>query len=462
MSDRGQSLSEEESARQAGHGALEHALTRVINRFSEGASEPDRVQGLALLGECVREGADLAEVDARLRQLSRDGYLRDALVAMAAALLRSPQPDGDVALRLAEELCDALDLELGVEIARALIQIEGADLAPPARGDLASRANLLLGDTFAHQADHEAAARHYDAVLAYDVDHQRALRAWSRCMDVLEKRGHRPRGGSRGLELVSGLESLELAGQAGLERYEIGRPLGRGRHAVVYEAWDRQVGRRVALKRLLGESARKDGLSDRVVDRHFFAEARTLSRVRSPYVVALLDVQARYRFVALELCEGGNLRRALRRGRLGLEALPDIARQLDAALRAVHAAGAIHRDVKPANLLLRSPNSLSIALADFGVAVERTTPQKKRRTRAGTLRYLAPELRRGERATPAADLFSAGAVLLEIAMHPTPLPDAFDRLDDPGEARELIPSALEPELRERLASWLDPDPRNRK
>jgi tRNA A-37 threonylcarbamoyl transferase component Bud32 len=439
--------------------ALESALTRVVHEFAEGASEAERVPGLAVLAECVREGAPLVEVDARMRQLNRDGYLRDAIVAVAAELLK--RPDQDIALRLAEELCDAVNLELGVEIGRALIRIHTAHHLAPAKDDLGARANLLLADTFAHQADHEAAARHYDGVLAYDVDHTRALRGWSRCMDALEGRGHRPRGGSRGLELISGLESLELAGQPGLERYEIGRPLGRGRHAVVYEAWDRQVGRRVALKRLLGAAARRDGLSDRVVDRHFFAEARTLSRVRSPYVVALLDVQAKYRFVALELCEGGNLRRALRRRRVDKDALPHIASQLDSALRAVHAVGAIHRDVKPANLLLRKPGDLTIALADFGVAIE-SDPNSGRRARAGTLRYLAPELRRGEPATPASDLFSAGAVLLEIALYPTPLPEAFDRLEDPGDARALIPEDCPPSVRSRLESWLHPDPRARR
>ena len=60
---------------------------------------------------------------------------------------------------------------------------------------------------------------------------------------------------------------------------------------MVYEAYDRRVGRSVALKRLLGDDARSDAVPARVVEARFFAEAKTLARVRSPHVVALLDVQ---------------------------------------------------------------------------------------------------------------------------------------------------------------------------
>ena len=148
------------------------------------------------------------------------------------------------------------------------------------------------------------------------------------------------------------------------------RPLGRGRHAVVYQAFDRRVGREVAIKRLVADTRDDAARGEaRVLGARFFAEARTLARVRSPHVVALLDVQPTHRFIALSLCRGGNLRVAMRRRLLGPDDLPRVGAELQAALRAVHAAGAVHRDIKPANILVREAREGSpIALADFGLA----------------------------------------------------------------------------------------------
>ena len=443
-----------------GEGPLVAPLREVIQRFAVGATTPEQHRPLAVFAEVIDEGASLEEVDARLRALSHGGYLRGSLVVMAASQLRRPRVD--ICLRLAEELCDALDVELGVDLAGAILRLEEVRYEAMDASSIFARANLLLADTLSHRADHEAAARHYDAVLAVDIDDGRALRGWTRCVEALERRGLARPTGSRGLTLLADLEKLELAGSPGLERYELGRPLGRGRHAVVYEAFDRRVGRSVAIKRLLAQSARGDGLSDRIVDRHFFAEARTLARVRSAHVVSLLDVQPRYRFVALELCRGGNLRVAMRRRRVGPDDLPRVGQEIARALSAVHAVGAIHRDLKPANLLLRTtePNS-PVALADFGLAVEGEA--KGAKSRAGTLRYLAPELRAGGRATPAADWFAAGVVLLELASFPNPLPPTFDRLDAGEDPRDALDASLpiSPQWRDRLARWLHPDPEQR-
>jgi serine/threonine protein kinase len=235
----------------------------------------------------------------------------------------------------------------------------------------------------------------------------------------------------------------------------------------VYEAYDRHVGRRVALKRLLDPAALRVGAPARVVEARFFREAATLQRIRSPHVVALYDLLPRERLVALELCHGGNLVRAMRRGLIGAAALPRIAQQLRNALLAIHGAGAIHRDIKPANILIREPRSeSSIAVADFGLALEHLGEAPGSAAgpsaHAGTLRYLAPELRRpGSHASAASDLFSAGVVLLELARAPAPLPSALDRIDATLDAREFVPEELPEPWRGRLRSLLSPDPQDR-
>ncbi|EDM77559.1 putative eukaryotic-type serine/threonine protein kinase [Plesiocystis pacifica SIR-1] len=453
---------------------LVEATGAIVAEFSEGATTIDEYEGLARFAEALDEQRPLPQIDTQLRALSHEGYLRGAIVLVADALGQTPRLD--LALRLASELLDALAPELGVALGRAILAAAAfAGAREPAtragRFELEVSTNLMLAEHLLELGELGESMRHFEAVLAIDVDHARALRGWSTCARELERRGLSTEHRSRGLSLLDGLEELELAGGVGLDRYELGRPLGRGRHAVVYEAYDRRVGRSVALKRLLGDEARRtraEGVSARVVEARFFAEAETLARVRSPHVVALLDVQPRHRFVALELCRGGNLRLAMRRRLLTPRHLDAVGEQLRLALAAVHAAGAVHRDIKPANILVRESRAGSpIALADFGLAIGEgapaPAPKGARRSQAGTLRYLAPELKAGGRASPASDLFGAGVVLLELAIAPAPLPRDFDRLDPNFDPRPLAAELLtkagtDAAWAERLAALLAPDP----
>jgi tRNA A-37 threonylcarbamoyl transferase component Bud32 len=443
---------------------LHGVLDDVVARFADGAARPEELPELGRFAAELAAGAPVAALEAQLRALSHGGYLRGTLVVLATGLRKAfsgGDPRPELALALARELLDALDPGLGVRVCRAVLaqaSVQATDQRPD--GPFVA-ANLLLGDALLDGGDPAAALRHFEAVLSVDVDHPRALRGWSESVRALEARGLVAEHRSRGLALLDGLDELELRHAFGAERYELGRPLGRGRHAVVYEAYDRQVGRAVAIKRLLQPEARRGELPERVLESRFFAEARTLARVRSPFVVALLDVQPRHRFIALDLCRGGNLRLALRRGLVSAADVPRIGEQLRAALAAVHAAGAVHRDIKPANILVRGRNrGAPVALADFGLAVGHEP--RRTATNAGTLRYLSPELRRGgARATIASDLFSAGVVLLELAFAPQPLPDQLDRLDADLDARALVPDTLPAPWPQTLRSLVSPQPEAR-
>lgn len=436
---------------------LREAVSLILDRFGEGATLPEELPELAKFRDALAAEMPLEGVLAGLRSLSEAGFLRGAVVVLAESLLRHPRPS--VALAVASELLDALDETAGLAMVQAVLALDtvAGDRRRPDGPWLA--ANELLAETLEARGDVPGALRHYEAVLSVNVDHRRALRGWTRSVRELERRGLSTQARTRGLALLDGLEELELSGGLGVERYELGRPLGRGRHAVVYEAFDRHVGRRVAIKRLLSDRARSDATPSRLIARRFFREAETLAGVRSPYVVGLLDVQVLHRFIALELCAGGNLRLALRRGLISPGDMARIGQQLRRALQAVHAAGAIHRDIKPANILVRERKEASpIALGDFGLAIADTTPGQKN---AGTLRYLAPEIRGGAKATPASDWFSAGVVLLELALAPRPLPAEFDRVDPNLSVQSFTPEHLDPEWTQRLQRLLSPDPKER-
>jgi len=436
---------------------LQRIAAEVTARFAPGSTSVLDVPRLREFVDALATGTPMHALEGSVRALSHAGYLRAALVAMAFALERNPR--SDVALALGRELLDAIEPDIGIRLIRAVLALPEVDTQRYAPASVFVTANRMLGDAMFDRDDPQAALRHFEAVLSVDVDDARALRGWAKATRVLERRGVNVEHRSRGLSLIDGIDELELSAGFGVERYELGRPLGRGRHAVVYQAFDRHVGRDVAIKRLLDVEGKPTGA--RVFDSRFFAEARTLARVRSPHVVALYDVQPKPRFIALELCRGGNLRLALRRGLVGPEDLDRIGRQLGAALTAVHAADAVHRDIKPANILVRLPRrGSSVALADFGLAI--APSPNATGTRAGTLRYLAPELRRGSgRATPASDRFSIGVVLLELARAPAPLPSAFDELEGVHDASPLVPEGIPEDWKARILRLLSPVPEER-
>ena len=117
-------------------------------------------------------------------------------------------------------------------------------------------------------------------------------------------------------------------------------------------------------------------------------------------------------FIVMELLEGGTLADALAAGAaVDAEAL---ARQLLSALDHIHEAGIVHRDVKPANVLLDDAGDFR--LTDFGIAMgEESTRYTRTGNVVGTLRYMAPEVKSGRAAGPASDLFSAGVVIGDAA-----------------------------------------------
>ena len=197
-----------------------------------------------------------------------------------------------------------------------------------------------------------------------------------------------------------------LAGQ-----FELRARIGRGSTATVYRAWDRRRGADVALK----VTSYEPGRDRPEVAAHWRREAALLERLDTPHVVRFYglyhDAQSQSLALALEYVAGESLAARLARdGALTWTAAVDVALAVGRGLTYAHQ-WLIHRDVKPANILLG--RDMRVALTDFGVAKDLVSGATGS-TIAGTGRYMAPEQRQGAPVDGRADVFALGVVLAEM------------------------------------------------
>lgn len=216
--------------------------------------------------------------------------------------------------------------------------------------------------------------------------------------------------------LLRGLSEHEKersASAPSLPRYEIRDRLGDGATAVVYRAWDKELGRPVALKTL----RELLGLDAEARER-FRREARVAAGLSHPHVVTLFDAgeAGGHAYLVMELIEGKPLAQILKEGSLDLRSLIRIMAQAARGVGAAHARGVIHRDLKPSNILITAEGEAKVV--DFGLAQITSAAAELTRTGApiGTPLYMCPEQAEGRNRglTPAADVYSLGAILFEI------------------------------------------------
>lgn len=197
-------------------------------------------------------------------------------------------------------------------------------------------------------------------------------------------------------------DALQLAGKK-LGNYRLHRILGRGNMGVVYLATDEALLRPTAVKVLTWAPAAEDP------EAWFLAEARSVAKVNHPSVVQIYGVarHGAYCYIAMEYVDGVSADRLIARdGPLPAERATELIAQLAAALETAHAQGVVHRDVKPANVLIGADGAAK--LGDFGMALSDQRVEAAGE-RAGTPHYFAPEIWRGERASAASDLYALGA-----------------------------------------------------
>ena len=225
-------------------------------------------------------------------------------------------------------------------------------------------------------------------------------------------------------------------------RYRLVRRIATGGMGEVWEADDTVLGRRVALKVLVAELA-----ADKRATRRFVREARATARLTHPNVARVYDFgrDGGVPFLVMELLQGETLADRLAAGPLPPAEAARIAASVADALDAAHQLGIVHRDVKPANVMLTPAGDVKVM--DFGIAA--AADETHSTTGSGlyaTVAYVSPERVAGEPATPASDVYSLGVVLYELLCGRPPFTGSTPALvarahlhDPPPPVRQLAP-----------------------
>lgn len=298
-----------------------------------------------------------------------------------------------------------------------------------------------------------------NGVLQYHVVHSLSVGRSSdevlRVLDGLQS------GGLCAAERAPGEPSLDVFTTLGPNRvigqYQVEASLGTGAFGAVFRARDLVLDRTVALKVLRSGSVSRETL---------LTEARAAAALNHPNVctVHAVDDSNGAPMIVMEYVAGETLASRIQSGALAPDLVAALARQVAAGLAAAHAAGVVHGDLKPANLMVTPTGTIKIM--DFGLARRYSESERAgtvdwsespRAHLSGTPRYMSPEQARGERAIAASDVFALGLVLYEMlsgepAVSGTGILDVIKRIErfDATEHVARVPEPFAAILRESL------------
>lgn len=234
-------------------------------------------------------------------------------------------------------------------------------------------------------------------------------------------------------------------------RYRLTAQQGSGGSAVIYRALDLELGRTVAIKIL-----RPSLTSDPSFLTRFRNEARAVANLSHTNIVTVYDVGSNgaTHYIVMEFVDGQDLKKLIRtEGALAIQRSLDLAVQICAGIGFAHRAGLVHADVKPQNILVTRDNHVKVS--DFGIAQALTDTQPAQRQEVvwGSPHYFAPEQARGEKPSPASDVYSIGIVLFEMLTGRLPYTGATQQELALAHIKDRVPMATEfnPTVPENLA-----------
>ncbi|MGV8991432.1 MAG: protein kinase domain-containing protein [Thiobacillus sp.] len=248
-------------------------------------------------------------------------------------------------------------------------------------------------------------------------------------------------------------------------RYEVLDEIGHGAMGTVWRARDPLIERTVAIKTVAIAQLRQD---DADAETRFLREAQSAGRLSHPNIVTIFDVGEtdELAYIAMEHLPGATLRDVMNHGPMPLDLALDTTLQMAEALAFAHEHGVIHRDVKPANVVVTGRNG-RIKLTDFGIAHLTNSGHTLAGQMLGSPRYMSPEQAMGREVEGRSDIFSLGAVLYEMltgqyAFDGDSLPSIVYRVihEPPAPASTFRPN-LRTELLDLLTRMLHKDPNAR-
>ena len=245
-------------------------------------------------------------------------------------------------------------------------------------------------------------------------------------------------------------------------RYEVLDEIGHGAMGTVSRARDPLIERTVAIKTVAISQLLQEGAD---AEARFLREAQSAGRLSHPNIVTIYDVGETdaLAYIAMEYLTGTTLRDVMNTGPIPLDLVLDTALQMAEALAFAHEHGVIHRDVKPANVIITGRNG-RIKLTDFGIAHLANSGHTLAGQMLGSPRYMSPEQAMGREVDGRSDIFSLGAVLYEMltaqyAFDGDSLPSIVYRVisEAPEPVTTFRPN-LPPELTDLLGRMLNKDP----
>lgn len=224
-------------------------------------------------------------------------------------------------------------------------------------------------------------------------------------------------------------------------RYRLVAQQGSGGMAVIYRAIDQALGRTVAIKIL-----RPSLTQDQAFVARFRNEARSVANLAHPNIVTVHDVgnDGQTYYIVMEFIEGQDLKKIIKTdGALPPDRALNIAIQICAGIGFAHRAGLVHADVKPQNILVTKDDVVKVT--DFGIAqaLSGADSGEKQSVVWGSPHYFAPEQARGEKPTPASDVYSIGIVMFELLTGRLPYTGANQQELALAHIRERVPNVTE-------------------